>query len=207
MKHILQVEERSIGRKSITKNLRKSGLIPAIIYGNSEKSIPVSINARDFRASFSTISESAIIELRFPDNSEKSVLIKAYDEDLIRGEIKHLDFYEIQQGKVLRTMIPIHLTGTAEGEKFGGVVENFTHEVEVEALPKNLIEYIELDTSSLQLGDSLYIKDLAQMEGIKYLNPSDQVIVHVGIPRKVVEEEEVTEEEEEEATEEEEKEQ
>lgn len=184
MEHILTVEQRSAGKKGAAKKLRKNGKIPAIVYGNNSSPLPIKVDALEFHKEFSKISESTIITLKIPEVPDKHVLIKDYQHNIIRDEIAHLDFYEIQKGKLLRTLVSIELSGSAEGLKYGGVVESFTHEVEVESLPRNLPEFIKLDTSHLALGDSLHISDLPAIEGVKYLNPPDQVIVHIAAPRK-----------------------
>ncbi len=184
MEHVLQTEKRVMSSKSALKRIRKEGGIPAIVYGAGADSLAVTVNAREFRKSFAKITESAIIQLTIAGEESKDVLIKDYQHDTIRDEIIHLDFYEIQRGKTLKTLVPIELKGYSEGLKFGGVLETFLHEVEVESLPKNLPEIIFLEISSLAVGESLHVSDLPQIEGVKYLNTPEQVIVHMGVSKK-----------------------
>ena len=186
MEHVLQVEKREIGSKSFLKNIRKKGGIPAIIYGSSSEPLSVTVNAREFRKSFAKITESAIIHLNIAGHDSKDVLIKDYQHDTIQDEIVHLDFYEIQKGKMLKTLVPIEMEGSPEGLKFGGVIETFIHEVEVESLPKDLPEKVVLDITALAVGQSLHISDLPSVEGVKYLNSPEQVIVHMGLSKKEV---------------------
>ncbi|MCD6300242.1 MAG: 50S ribosomal protein L25, partial [Dehalococcoidales bacterium] len=150
------------------------------------------------------IGEHSIITLNLNDKEKIDVIVKDYQIDPIRKSLIHLDFLEIESGKELRTEIPIKIVGESKGVKKGGILEEFLREIEVECLPKDLPEYIELDISDLDLGDSFHVSDLKVKEGIKILSSPDQVILTIGVPSKVAAAAETTEEEEEERPEEEE---
>ncbi|GAB4369900.1 MAG: 50S ribosomal protein L25 [Spirochaetales bacterium] len=174
--------ERKELKKSATRRLRKQGIIPAILYGNVG-SIPIAVNAHDFRAKFHRISENAIISLKI-GNKVFDVLIKDYQSNIMKGTIEHLDFYEVQSDKPVRTHIPIHVEGSAKGVREGGILEVQTHELEIECLPKDLIENIPVDITNLEIGHALHVKDLNIPESIKVLSSPDQVVVSVLHARK-----------------------
>ncbi len=128
------------------------------------------------------------------------MIIKQYDNDIIRNTLRHIDFYEVEKGKLLKTLSPVALVGNAEGVRLGGVLEHFLHEAEVECLPSDLPEKITLNIEHLQIGDALYVSDFPAMEGVKYLNSLEQVVLQVAAAR-THDIEDAEKEEEEESTE------
>ena len=188
-KRTLAAEIRN--KNGSAKKLRRDGRIPAIIYGHGKNHI-ISVDHIEFNQKYKAIPESTIINISI-GKDKYDVLIKDYQEDLIRDKIIHLDFFEIERGKILRTHVPIHFIGNSMGEKEGGIFEMFIHEVEIESLPKDLPEDIEIDKSNLELNHSLHIKDIISPPGVHILNPQEQTICLVEIKKE--EEIEVSEEE------------
>lgn len=184
---VVEAETRTEFGKGPAGRMRRSGKLPAIIYGRSD-TMPITLDEHDFYQTFKQISESTIITIRTP-GKDVDVLLKAYDEDLATGHLRHVDFYAIESGQLLRTNVQIHLTGTAPGVREGGVLQSQIHEVEVECLPKDIPEYFELDISGLQVGDALHVADLPALDGVKILNSEDQTIALVAMTREEVEEE------------------
>lgn len=169
-------------------------MIPAVIYGHGEPQ-GLLIEAHEFNTKFMKVSESTIINLKV-DGDSHDVLIRDYQEDTISGAITHVDFYEIERGKTLRTNVGLQLTGAAVGIREGGILESFVHELEVECLPKDLPEGIDLDIANLELGHSLHVRDIEAPPGVNILNSQDQVVCTIA--HKRIEVEEVAEELEEE---------
>lgn len=170
------VKRTSVGKNSL-KTLRKEGLIPAVMYGHSDNAL-FSVNEREFSKKFKVISENTIIDLK--DGKDVfHVLIKDFQEDVLKGEILHLDFYEVEKGKALNTAIPIRIEGSAVGVKLGGKIETVLHEIQVECLPKDIPEIITVNVTSLEIGQSIHVSDLAEIKGVKILTSADQVITHV----------------------------
>jgi len=169
-----------------SRRQRRNGRIPAVIYGHS-KPIGLTLDAHEFNTKFMTISESTIINLQVDGNSH-DVLIRDYQEDTVSGAITHLDFYEIERGKALRTNVGLHLSGAAIGVREGGILESFVHELEVECLPKDLPESVEVDISALEIGNSIHIRDIQAPSGVQILNSPDQVVCAVAHKRVEVEE-------------------
>lgn len=190
----VEAAKRTDFGKGPARRLRREGKLPAIIYGRSD-TMPITLDEHDFYQTFKQISESTIITIKTPDK-DLDVLLKAYDEDIATGHLRHVDFYAIESGSLLRTNVQVHLTGNAPGVREGGVLQSQIHEVEVECLPKDIPEYFELDISGLQIGDALHVGDLSDLPGVKVLNPEDQTITLVAMTREEVEEEAEEEEEE-----------
>jgi large subunit ribosomal protein L25 len=184
---IIEADNRNEFGKGPAGRLRRSGKLPGIIYGRSD-TMPITLDEHDFYQTFKQISESTIITIRTP-GKDVDVLLKDFDEDLATGHLRHVDFYAIESGQLLRANVPIHLTGAAPGVREGGVLQSQIHEVEVECLPKDIPEYFELDISGLQVGDALHVSELSDLEGVKVLNSEDQTIALVAVTREEVEEE------------------
>jgi len=191
----LTYEIREELTKGAARRLRSAGKIPAVVYGAKEP-VAIAIDAREFGQKFANISESTLITLKGKD--EKIVLVKDYQENVILGDITHLDFFEVQKGKKLHASVGVHLEGTAKGIKEGGIIDAGIHEVEVECLPKDLPESVIVDVTELGVGDSIHVSDIKAPKGVKFITSGEAVIVSV--TGKVAEvstgdEEEATEEE------------
>ncbi len=191
----LATELRQERKKGAARRLRRNGRIPAVVYGH-ENAIPVSIDAVEFTRKFKHISESTIIKLEAADQTFE-VLIKDYQIDVLKNRVLHLDFYEITAGQALTTNIPVHVHGSPVGEREGGIFEHPLYELEIECLPKDIPEDLQVDVSNLEIGDSIHVGDLTPPDGVKILTNEDQIVALVSAPQ--AEEEPAEGEEEEEA--------
>lgn len=169
--------ERNTFKKGPAGRLRKEGKIPAVIYGH-KKPVHISVDAKEFDTKFHTISENTLISIAV-DDKEYEVLVKDFQENMILGRLTHIDFFEVERGKTLKTRVPVYLTGTSIGVKEGGLLDQRLHEIDIECLPKDIPEKIELDISKLEIGDSIHVSDLDLIEAVKILNFLEQVVVSV----------------------------
>ena len=181
----LNASSRSELKKGGSRRLRRSGKIPAILYGHSGTA-PITIDAHEFSQTFKQISENTIINLQVGKKAY-DVLLKDFQEDILKGTITHIDFYEIERGKVLRTNVPVHTVGTAIGVREGGILEVLLHSIEVECLPKDIPEYLEVDVSELDVGDSVHVSEIEPPEGVRFLVSDEAVIVSVIAPKAIEE--------------------
>lgn len=180
----LSADVREETRKGTTRNLRRQGRIPAVMYGHAGTA-SVSIDEHEFGQKFKRITENAIVKLEFGGASH-DVLVKDFQEDVLTGRIIHIDFFEIESGKVLRTNVPVHLIGNPQGVREGGLLEQRLHELEVECLPKDIPEQVGVDVTALLVGDAIHVGDLPSLEGVRVLNTPDQIIVAVTHPKEEV---------------------
>ena len=183
---VVNAATRTEKRKGPVGRMRRTGRIPAVIYGQ-ERHLVVSVDAHEFTNTFKTINESTIITLQ-TDDGPVDVLVKTYDEDLMTGKIQHIDFYEIAVGKVLRTHIPIHLEGNSKGVREGGILDVLLHELEIECLPKDIPSDAKIEISGLEIGQSVHVSDIVLPEAVKVLVAPEQVVALVAAPREEVEE-------------------
>jgi len=177
----LSVELRNEFGKGPAGRMRSEGKIPAVIYGVHE-SKNITVNEREFTKKFKTISENTIITLDFGKDSCE-VLIKDFQEDIVRDRIDHLDFYEIEKGKKLKTHVPVVLTGNSPGVKEGGILVQKISEMEVECLPKDLPEEIVVNLDGLDVGHSIHVGDLAEISGVTITAAANQTVVVVNHPK------------------------
>lgn len=182
---VLHAEVREERGKGPAGRLRRGGRIPAVVYGH-QSTTAVSISAREFTKAFHTISESQIVDLKVGE-ADHQVLIKDYSEDIRTGEILHIDFYEIEKGRKLRTHIAIELKGSPIGVRTGGVLEHLLYELDIECLPKDLPEHMAVDISALETGDSLHVSEIPVPDGVRILNNPEQTVVAITVPRAAVE--------------------
>ena len=192
-----KIEIKAETRKEIgtnkVKKLRKTMKVPIIIYGDG--SIPLTIDYSDALKIYNLRHNNFLIKLSIDGGKEKNALLKNIQLDPVRNEVTHLDFMELIEGRTISTKIPLHLEGTPEGIKMGGIVEHFLWDVNIECLPKDIPEQLKLDISNLNIGDSIHVSDLKLAEGIRILDNDDQVILTIGLPTGMIEEKEEVEEE------------
>ncbi len=181
--------------KGEARKLRRSGYIPAIIYGGEAGNIPVAVWSKGAVSHLKgEVSEAKIWKLEIEGEGEKNVIIKDVQRHPVTGEILHVDFYEITYGKLMSLLVPLSFVGEPIGVKKGGVLEVLKDEVEIECLPKDIVEELEVDVSFLDIGDTLFVRDIKTPEGIRITEDLDQPVVTIVGPE---EEEEVAEEAEE----------
>ncbi len=181
--------------KGEARKLRRSGYIPAVIYGGELGNKPLAVSSKSIiRHLKGEVSEAKIWKLNIEGVGEKDVIIKDVQKHPVTGEVLHIDFYEITYGKLVSLAVPIRVEGEAIGVKKGGTLEILKDEIEIECLPKNIIEELVVDVSGLDLGDTMFIRDIDPPEGIRITEDPEQPVVTVVAP----EEEEAKEEEEEE---------
>lgn len=170
----LTAELRTETKTGAARRLRRAGRIPAVMYGHREPLL-LSIDAREFARKFQQISESTIIHLA-AGGATYDVLVKDFQANNIVGRLEHLDFFEIERGKMLRARVLLHYVGNPIGVREGGLQELLVHEIEVESLPRDLPERIEVDLENLAVGQSLHVGDLDPPAGVRFITPPEQVV-------------------------------
>ena len=189
----LAAQKRDTGK---TKNLRRSGHIPAIVY-NKELNIPISVEMRAFDKVFRSQGTSNIIDLDISEDESREVLVKAVQMDKRRREPQHVDFYAVTAGQTVEVSIPIEFVGTAAGVKEGGLLDAQKRDVLISILPRLIPNQIEVDVSELTIGDSIHLEDIVNLlpEEAEILDELERTLVTVVAPRVEAEpsEDEITE--------------
>lgn len=188
----LKAEPRTnVGRSGVRK-LRTRGLVPAIIYGGKDKPQALQVAARDINAMMSHASgENVLVELEIAgEDSSRTVLVQEVQHSPVGGDIRHVDFHAISMDQMIQAEVPLEPTGTAVGVKtFGGLLEQSLRSLTIECLPRDLPDRITVDVSSLNIGDSIHVRDIQFPSGVKPKVQADLTGFSVVAP--VVEEEPV----------------
>ncbi len=195
----LVAQKRKILGKKV-KNLRKKGEIPAVLYGHGVKPLPLSLNYHSLEKVYKKVGGSGLISLVIDKESPRNVLIQDIYIDPITREYGHIDFYQVKMTEKIEASVPLHFVGEAPAvsEKDGILVKNID-EIEVECLPGDLPQSIDVDISMLSdFEKAIHIKDLKIPQGVKVLADSEEVVATCTPPRSEEElaalEEEVVEE-------------
>jgi len=187
----LKIQQRD--KKESPKDARENGRLPAVFYGRKEESTPIAVETASFEKIFRVAGESTIISLEGV-GEPKEALIHDVDVHPVTSKPQHVDFYVIEKGKKLTVNVPIEFSGESPAvDDLGAILVKVIHEVEIEALPKDLPHELIVDISTLkEFNDQITIKDISLPEGVKSLLDEDEVVVMVSEPKEE-EEEEATE--------------
>src|SRR5437660_5260900 len=169
--------------KGAARQARSQMRVPAVIYGHGRPTQTLMVDALALEKALTGIEpESTLIELSV-DGKTSRTLIREIQRHPLRPDIIHVDFYEIRGGEKITLKVPVHLVGTADGVRnAGGVLDQVTREVEIEVLPENIPDRVELDVTALKIGDSLHVRELA-IPNAKILTEADLTIATVVPPR------------------------
>ena len=189
----LEVQERERVGSRESRRLRKEGLIPGVLYGRS-KPHAICVPERDLRRALGgagglhTILD---VVLAGQKTTHPSIL-KEYQQDKVRGGLIHVDLQEVRLDQPIHATVALQLIGGEDspGVREGGVLSQVSREVNVEALPMEVPEHLELDVSGMAIGDTLRVADLSAHEGVTFLDDPETVLATVTMPTRVVEPEE-----------------
>ena len=189
---------RSKFGSSDSKRLRRSGRVPGIIYGSNDEPTNIELDHNDIRLALDIESfHSSILDVEIDGKTEK-VLLRDFQVHPYKQQVTHIDFQRVDESKELHTNVPLHFVGEDQCPAVklgGGIVSHIMNEVEIKCLPKDLPEFIEVDISKLDIGNSLHVSELNLPEKVSLVlhGQEDPVVVTAIKPKGVIEDEEVTE--------------
>lgn len=183
----LAVEKRD--NKTSPNTLRRKGLLPAVVYGRSQESTAITVDAKAFGKLFHEAGESTVISLTGL-GSAKDALIHEVDFDVLSGAPVHADFYAIEKGQKVTVSIPLEFEGVSPAVKDkGGVLTKVLHELEIECEPKDLPKAIHVDISALvELDGKIHVSDLKLPASAKISAEPDEVVAMISVIQEEVEE-------------------
>jgi large subunit ribosomal protein L25 len=175
----IPAEIRQITTKSVLKEYRKKGILPAVAYGSKIKAMYLWVKDRIIEHLIKETSVEGTVFYLVVDGKEYPVVIKEIQKDPLTDKPIHVDFHVISLKEEIEVKVPIHLKGEEEVLKHtGGIIDFPLREVRIKCLPKNIPQYIEVDISNLKIGQAITVKDIPQ-EKFVILEPPDSIIVHV----------------------------
>ena len=189
MDAILDVVKRNGRGKNEARRLRVGGHIPAVVYGARKKGkapegVPVAVDPKKLlRILHSEAGANTLINLKL-DGGESRVMVKEYQLDPVTHELLHADFYQLAMDRAITVTVPINVKGEAKGVKLeGGMIDFITREVQVECLPTDIPERIDVDVTELMLHQAVRLRDLPENPKWKILNEPETMLVHVVLPK------------------------
>ena len=191
---LIEVKERGEQGKNAARRLRAGGEVPAVVYGGGLDAFSVSVSEPVIRKLLRTGGENAIFKLKL-GSSERSAMIKDIQYDPRNGSLVHIDFQRIIMDQILRVKVPIEVVGTSVAVKTeGGMLDFVTRELEVECLPSDIPELLEVDVTELHIGQHIEADAITLPEGVTLVDDPHRMIV--GASAMKIEEEESEEEDE-----------
>jgi large subunit ribosomal protein L25 len=180
----------------VARKLRRQGRVPAVLYGPYlQTPMVLDVNAKEMERVLRTAGRTSIISLNVP-GGPKTVMLADYQRDVFGTHLLSVDFKQVRLDEKVTASVPISLVGQSKGIKAGGVLEQMVREVQVEALPLDLPDSLEIDITELDLGERLTMADLPVSDKMTYLVVPDETLAVIHTPRSLI----ATEEEEQEET-------
>jgi len=189
------IELKAAGRELVGKANRRlagSNRLAAVVYGVGHTPQSISVDRHDFElAVHHGGMMSSIVKLAIDDQKPVNVIVKSIQRDAVKDSIQHVDFWAVNMKQMISSTVPIHFTGESAGVKVGGVMTHNLREVHIEALPADLPEFLEVDISALEIGDSLHVGDLTVSDKFTITSAADEIVCSVSAPKAAEVEEEV----------------
>lgn len=174
----LEAKKRAKSTKGETNRLRKTGYIPSILYGRETQ--PIAVDQHSFDKVFSLAGGHSLIAMNVEgESSPHKVLVKEYTLDKISREFLHIDFFEVEDDKPVKTHIPIVLVGTPAGVRTGGILEKNLRDVCVKCLPTNIPDKIEIDVRALVTGQNVRLASITYPDGVTLADDGAKVVCAV----------------------------
>ena len=178
----ISAQKREILGKNV-KNLRKDGLMPAVIYGNKKESTPIVVKEKEFVKAWKLAGESSVLQIEV-DGKKENVIIHDIAFDPLKDNPIHADFLAIEMNKPIKVDVKINFVGESPAVKMGGSLVKVLHELNIEALPSNLPQEISIDISLLSdMGSLIKIEDIKISGDFKILNNPADIVVLVEAPK------------------------
>ena len=180
----LIAQKRETKGSAAARRLRREGILPAVVYSEGKEATSIQLDAHTFEQMLNHhATEHMMVELTI-DGAAVPAVVKDVEHHPVTGTVMHADFQAVSMDKEIHVAVPVELVGEAEGVKAGGVLEHLLHEVEVQCLPGDLMEAIELDVSDMKIGDLLTLADIGiDADKYTFLADADTAVATVAGPR------------------------
>lgn len=185
-KILVKADRRPEIGKGGARSLRRAGMIPAVVYSEG-KSMPIKVQGKQMtRLIYSGGGEHALITIELNEDgaktSEHPVLVKDYQRDPVSEELLHVDFMEVSLEKLVKVTVRLDIVKLPMSIKSGGIMQHRLREVEVECLPTQIPDRIEVNAESVEIGHSLHVSELQVPEGVRIVSDSSEVVLLVSAP-------------------------
>lgn len=178
----LKANKRDNLSRSVTKQLRSEGFIPAVVYGKNQDPVTVSIDKIDLLKTIRDEGRNAIISLDVENEQKIDVMVQDYQKETIKDDIIHVDFFKVDMSEEMDVAVPVRLDGEATGVKEGGVLQQPLFELQVRAKPADIPEEIPVDVSNLNIGDSISVADIKKTGNYEILDDPETTVAVILAP-------------------------
>jgi large subunit ribosomal protein L25 len=186
METILEATARESFGKNEARRTRRGGRVPAVLYGGDGKgATPISVEPRALlKILHSESGANTLISLRLAGAGDTRVLVKEYQLDPVTHHLLHADFYRVAMDRVIQVTIPVSVKGEPKGVKQqGGILEFVRREIEIECLPGDIPEHVEIDVSELMVHQGIRVRDIAHDVKWTAVTDGDTMLVHIILPK------------------------
>jgi len=179
----VHIERRTGNRKGVARKLRRDGKVPAVLYGPKRATVSIAVVTDEFVRKLAHLEGSHLIRLvqdgRDAELHDKMVLLREMQRHPVTAEVLHADFYEVDLTERLTVSVPLRFVGKPVGVVDGGILQPIQREVEVECLPTEIPEFIEIDVSALHIHEAVHVGELRLPEGVTALGDAARPLVTV----------------------------
>ena len=186
MEAILEAQARSSFGKNEARRTRREGKVPAVLYGgDGNGATPIAVAPKALlKILHSEAGQNTLIALKVAGAGDTRVLVKDFQLDPVTHQVLHADFFRVAMDKLLQVTIPIVVHGEPKGVKQqGGVLEFIRREIQIEVLPADIPEHVDVDVSELMLHQGVRVRDIATNPKWKPISDLDMMLVHVILPK------------------------
>lgn len=184
MKHIdINTDVRTQSGKGVARKLRQAGRLPGVLYGPGSSPVSLSVDAHDFQIMLqSAKGEQILFHLKMSEGEkeERLAMVKDLQTHPVNDSILHIDFYEVDMDRKLNVEVPVKPVGTPAGvELYQGILEILHRNVTISCLPMNIPDFIEIDVTELNLGESAHVSDITPPEGVEIVDHPELTVASV----------------------------
>jgi large subunit ribosomal protein L25 len=180
----LTISTREVSNSRATRRLRRAGQVPGVLYGGDADAMPFAVDERELRHALAA--QGAVVELEL-DGQATAAVLKDSQRHPVRGQTLHVDFLRVRLDVAIHAVVALELRGgdDAPGTKEGGVLEHVTREVNIEALPNDIPERLELDVSGMEINDTIFLSQVDAPSGVTILDDVEETVVATLTPPRL----------------------
>jgi large subunit ribosomal protein L25 len=182
MSEVLSGKIREKTGKVATKEVRRNGEIPAVLYGLKDN-LSFSVCPSNLKDILTAKGQNALIDLSLEGDKKRKVILKEFQSHPLRKLWVHVDFLEVDVSKTVKVSVDVHLIGKSAGEKMGGLVNQVLKSIHVECLPVDIPQFVDLDVTNVELDQVLHVSDLSLPDKVKILDRPNEAIVTVHLEK------------------------
>lgn len=183
----LQAKKREDLSRGVTKQIRREGDIPAVVYGKNQEPVTVSVNHLELVKTIRDEGRNVIITLDIEGNDKIDVLLHGYQTDPVKGDVIHADFFAVDLTEEMDIAVPVRLDGDAIGVRDGGVLQQPVFELQIRVKPQDIPEEIVVNVEELNIGDTISVADLAKSDKYEILDDPETAVATVTAPQEEAE--------------------